>query len=556
MKYQLEMEHLLRQKDESQHEQRLNFFTNIAHEIQTPLTMIMGSVEHFQESKKTELAKNKENSYFLSIVHQHTVRLTYLVQQLMEFRKTEAGYLKSNDDYVDVSKMLQSLTELFVNEKVINQRKYNREIQEGVAGFIDKDKFEKILFNLLSNAFKHSGPKDSVHFKAGYEAESKILTIRISNSGCTLRNEDLERLFDRFFVGDPQQTQNFSTGIGLAFTKELVTLLNASISVSLEDSWIHFTLNMHLEPVGAEGKEEVVITSAPSIAFRSLIQQHEQPSAGEENKNSLINELHQKCGKSILVVEDKPELRYLLRNILKEHYIVFEAASGTEALMFLRKTSPDLIISDVMMPDMDGLQLCREVKNTPAIAQIPFIILSARGTVENKTEGYEVGADAYIPKPFHINYLLVRIRKLLDYQYKMQHLLKDQHISNQFMDADLAETDKKYLEILLKVIEKNLEDTELNSATIEKALSISKMQLYRRLKSLTGMTPAEFIKRIRLKHAAEMLIASQYTVSEIFYRTGFNNKSYFFREFKKIYHCPPNEYRQKQYEVNIPPLQP
>ena len=215
---------------------------------------------------------------------------------------------------------------------------------------------------------------------------------------------------------------------------------------------------------------------------------------------------------------------------------------------------PNLIISDVMMPDMNGLELCRTVKQTPALAQIPFVILSARGSEDNKAEGYELGADAYIPKPFQINYLLVRIRKLLDYQARMNSLIKDQHITNQFMDADIADTDKKFLEELLKVIELNLNEPELNSATLENALSISKMQLYRRLKSLTGMTPAEFIKRIRLKHAADMLIASQYNVSEIFYRTGFNNKSYFFREFKKIYHCAPNEYRQQQYEENIPAL--
>lgn len=556
MKYQLEMEHRLRQKDEIQHQQRLNFFTNIAHEIQTPLTMIMGSVEHFLESKKAELAKNKENSYFLSIVHQHTVRLTYLVQQLMEFRKTEAGHLSRNDEYVDISKMLQSLTELFADQKPNNRRRYCREIQEGVAGFIDKDKFEKILFNLLSNAFKHSGPDDSVLFKSNYDPESKTLTIKVSNSGCTLKSEELERLFDRFFTGEQPQNRKFSTGIGLAFTKELVTLLNADVSAASESDWIHFTLNVPLQPAASEGQEEVVITSAPSIAFKSLIQYHEQPSPDEENKNSLIDELHQKSRQSILIVEDKAELRYLLRNILKDHYIVYEACSGTEALVFLRKTLPDLIISDVMMPDMDGLQLCMEVKNTPAIAQIPFIILSARGSVENKTEGYQVGADAYIPKPFHINYLLVRIRKLLDYQDKMQHLIKDQHINTQFMDADLAETDKKFLETLLHVINDNLNEPELNAATIEEALCISKMQLYRRLKSLTGMTPAEFIKRVRLKNASEMLISSQYTVSEIFYRTGFNNKSYFFREFKKIYHCAPNEYRQKQYEANMPAVQP
>lgn len=554
MKYQLQMEHLLRQKDEEEHEQRLNFFTNIAHEIQTPLTMIMGSVEHFLRSKKSELLKNKEHNYLISIVHKHTARLTYLVQQLMEFRKAEAGYLKRNDDYVDISKMLDSLSELFVPASQKNSQKYVRTIDSGVAGFIDKDKFEKILFNLLSNAFKHSGSDETVVFKAEYNREDRLLEVSVSNSGCKLKQEYLEQIFNKFYVSNEQQTEKFSTGIGLAFTKELVTLIDADIKVSLKDDWIDFKVYVQLP--AAEGKEAKVITSAPSSLYLSLVQEYERPemvSAEEENKNSLIDDLRVEKA-SILLVEDEPELRYLIRNVLKDQYVVYEAGTGVEALTFLHKTIPSLIISDVMMPDMNGLELCRTVKQTPAMAQIPFVILSARGSEDNKAEGYELGANAYIPKPFQINYLLVRIRKLLDDQTRMESLIKDQHITNQFMDADIAETDKKFLEELLKVIEHNLNEPDLNAATLEDALAISKMQLYRRLKSLAGMTPAEFIKRIRLKHAADMLIASQFTVSEIFYRTGFNNKSYFFREFKKIYHCAPNEYRQQQYAENTSSL--
>ncbi|TDO20155.1 hybrid sensor histidine kinase/response regulator transcription factor [Pedobacter duraquae] len=554
MRYRLAMEHLMREKDENEHQQRINFFTNIAHEIQTPLTMIMGSVEHFLQSRKNELFRNKENNYFLSIVHQHTVRLTYLVQQLLEFRKAEAGYLKRNDDYVDLTKMLNGLAELFRPQSEKSVRPYNIRVQDGIAGFIDKDKFEKILYNLLSNAFKHSDITDEVTFEAIYTEKDHLLKIQVSNSGCTLDPQDLDHLFDRFFVTNEQKQKKFSTGIGLAFTKELVNLIGARINVTIEQNWIHFTLLIHLEAIAVAGKEDEVITSAPSYVYESLVKQFEQPSAEHENKNSLIDELHQRAEHSILLVEDEPELRYLIRNVLKEQYIIYEAGNGTEALAFLKKTIPDLIISDVMMPDMDGLQLCAEVKNTPATAQVPFIILSARGSVENKAEGYEVGADAYIPKPFHINYLHVRIRKLLDYKLKMEHLIKDQHISTQFMDADIEDTDKKFLESLLKVIENNLNEPELNAAMLEDALAISKMQLYRKLKSLAGMTPAEFIKRIRLKHAADMLLASQFTVSEIFYRTGFNNRSYFFREFKKIYQCAPNEYRQRQFEAYTPIL--
>ncbi|KAA8477951.1 two component regulator with propeller domain [Arcticibacter tournemirensis] len=554
MKYKLEMEYHLRQKDESIHQQRLNFFTNIAHEIQTPLTLITGSVEHFLVSRKNELLKNKENNYFLSLVYQHSVRLTYLVQQLLEFRKAEAGFLKRTDHYIDISKMLNSLTSLFITESRKLGKPYNREIQDGIAGFVDKDKLEKILFNLLSNAFKHSGPQDAVTFKASYSKKRNELCIRVVNAGCKLTDEDVKLLFNKFYTKDGSSYEKPSTGIGLSFAKELATLLKASISVELHAGTIEFILCLPVKTSSGEVDENEVATSAPSYLYESLLQHYEQPvllNSDEGNKISLIDELHQKTKHSILIVEDNLELRYLIHQVLKDQYIVYEAGNGEEALALLKKNMPDLIISDVMMPGMDGLELCREVKNTPATAQIPFIILSAKGTEENKEEGYEVGADAYIPKPFNINYLQVRVRKLIDYRSRMKELVKDQNISSQFMNTDIAEADKAFLESILKVIENNLDEPGLNANTIESALSISKMQLYRKLKSLAGMTPAEFIKRIRLKHAADMLRNSQYTVSEIIYRTGFNSKSYFFREFKKIYQCAPNDYRAKQFEANI-----
>ncbi|PRY55610.1 two component regulator with propeller domain [Arcticibacter pallidicorallinus] len=549
MRYKLEMENHLRLKDESIHQQRLNFFTNIAHEIQTPLTLIMGSIEHYIRTSESAIRKNKEG-YFLSLVHQHSIRLTYLVQQLLEFRKAEAGYLQVNEVYIDISKMLTSLSALFIPESEKSTKPYIRKIQDGIAGFVDKDKLEKILFNLLSNAFKHSGSGDRVYFDANYDTQLRKLRIAVSNTGCTLNHEEIKTLFQRFYA--KRTNDRPSTGIGLSFAAELASLLGSDILVDLQDERICFSISLPVASTSTSKMENEVATSEPSFLHKSLIKYQQQPpltSSEEENKSSVIDALHQKSRHSILIVEDDIELRYLVRQVLQEQYIVYEAGNGMEALHLLKRSYPSLIISDVTMPEMDGMELCREVKNTPATAQIPFIMLSARGTEENKNEGYEVGADAYIPKPFHIAYLLLRVRKLLEYHTRMQHLVKDQNISSQFMYADIEDADKVFLEAILEVIEKHLDDPELNATTIEKAIFISKMQLYRKLKALAGMTPAEFIKRIRLKHAADMLLTSQFTVSEIIYRTGFNSKSYFFREFKKIYLLAPNEYRAKQYET-------
>ncbi|QPH41358.1 hybrid sensor histidine kinase/response regulator transcription factor [Pedobacter endophyticus] len=555
MKFKLERESLFRQKDEENHRQRINFFTNIAHEIQTPLTLILGSVEHFMQ-KENSSGKPTGQSYFLSLIHQHTARLTYLVHQLLEFRKAEAGYLKRSDDYFDISKLLTSLSQLFVPASTKKEQTFTRHIEDGIAGFIDKDKFEKVLFNLLSNAFKHSGEREEVVFTATYDQHSQELEIVVSNSGCRLAESDLEDIFKEFQVGKSSDLNNFSTGIGLAFTKELVAIMDGELNASLKNDWISFSFKLKLQQA-IEGKKDEVVTSAPSSLFESILKPYEQEpiaSVEENNKVALIDDLKAVCTHSVLVVEDDLALRFLIKNILKDHYNVYEAENGVSALSFLKNNTPDIIISDVMMPDMDGLELCKHIKTVPATCHIPFIMLSAKGTEENKTEGYETGADAYIAKPFNVNYLQMRVRKLLDYRERMNHLIKDRNINNQFVDVDLEQGDKEFLNALVKAVEDNLAEPDLDAAKLEDALCISKMQLYRKLKSLAGMTPSEFIKRIRLKHAAVLLQNSKLNVSEIFYLTGFNNKSYFFREFKKIYHLAPNEYRQKQYQADESPL--
>lgn len=551
MKFKLEREYLFRQKDEEVHRQRINFFTNIAHEIQTPLTLILGSVEHFMQ-KRNMLDTPIDKNYFLSLVHQHTARLTYLVQQLLEFRRAEAGYLKRNDDYFDITKLLNSLTQLFIPAAEKNEQQFIRNIENGIAGFIDKDKFEKVLFNLLSNAFKHAGKNQTVVFNMFYEAKTETLEIVVANSGCKLSEKNLGNIFTEFHIGEENQFEKFSTGIGLAFTKELIAVMDGSINVSLKDGWISFNFKLKLKH-SIEGKQDEVIASAPSYLFESILKPYGDDileTTEQNNKNTLIDDLQKNNEASILIVEDDIALRFLIKNILKEHYHIYEADNGISALEFLKNNIPDIIISDVMMPDMDGLELCKHVKTAPATCHIPFIMLSAKGTEENKTEGYETGADAYIPKPFHINYLQMRVRKLLDYRNRMNHLIKDRNINNQFVDVDLEQGDKEFLNALVKAVEDNLAESDLDASKLEEALNISKMQLYRKLKTLAGMTPSEFIKRIRLKHAAVLLRNSKLTVSEIFYMTGFNNKSYFFRAFKKIYHLAPNDYRQKQHEAS------
>jgi signal transduction histidine kinase/ligand-binding sensor domain-containing protein/DNA-binding response OmpR family regulator len=551
MKHRFDIERMLRIKEEEVHQEQISFFTNITHELQTPLTLINGSVERFFYRNNHVVEQPKEN-YFLSIVHQQSSRLTYLVNQLLDFRKAEAGHLDNHYSYLNISALLSGIGELFVPLCDRKNLDYAIEVDSGIVGWMDKDKLEKIVFNLLSNAFKHSGNDQKIIFSVYEDHKDRSLQLEVKNSGCELTHQQLSKIFDQFFVVDSGQHEKYSNGIGLAFTRQLVNLLKGDISVVNIDNWITFRTKLSLSHEPAEGDMTIVnppLAHTPSYLLRSITastEDQEQLTPKENNKRALIAELEENEKKSILIVEDEPAIRFLLKDLLEESYIVFEAENGRHAIELLKIITPNLIISDIMMPDINGLELCNKVKNSPDTCHIPFILLSARGSMEQKTEGYDAGADAYIPKPFDTMHLLVRVRKLLEYRQRLHDMFKKDGSTVSLEEKNLADGDKEFLDKLVKLIDKHIEDTELDGTFLEPLLAMSKMQLYRKLKSLSNMTPGEFIKHIRLQRTVQLLQTTQLTVSEIFYRSGFNNQSYFFREFKKRFHCSPNEYRSQQ----------
>lgn len=547
MQYKLSMEHMLREKDEEIHQEQLNFFTNIAHELQTPLTLILGALERYLIKTKTDL--KSKNDYFLSIVNQQASRLNYLVYQLLEFRKAESGHLKNHYSYLNVSKLLSNITELFSQLNDQNKFDFSVKIEGNIELWIDKDKLEKIIFNLLSNAFKHTLPGKQITFSVKQLKGDNQLEIIVANSGNNLSEEELNSLFDRFFVVDDTQQSKISSGIGLAFTRELVSLLKGSIHVASENDWISFKVLLPLYYIPTEQEkleDNIEKLEVPSYLLTSMaIEQEkgEEKVITENNKQAVLTALDKQEKKSILIIEDEPSIRFLLKDILKDTYNIYEASNGKKALEIVRKVIPNLIVSDVMMPDMSGLEVCNIIKSTPETCHIPFVILSARGTMEQKTEGYEAGADAYIPKPFQTEHLLVRIRKLLEYQQRLHDLFNKEQSPIKIPDVGMKDGDKEFLEQIITLIEVHLDDENLDAVMLEEKLGMSKANFYRKLKALSNMTPGELIKNIRLQHAATLLENSDFSVSEIFYKTGFSNQSHFYREFKKKYNCSPAEYR-------------
>lgn len=542
------MEHMLHQKDEKLHQEQLNFFTNIAHELQTPLTLILGSLERYLYKGKQDEAK--QGNYFLSVVKQEASRLHYLVLQLLEFRKAESGFLKNHFSYLNISALLGNIAGLFEPLSEPKKLDFSCYIESEISLWIDKDKLEKIIFNLLSNAFKHTGNGQSIIFSVNKLVEKDLLEIVVANSGCTLTDEEMHRLFDRFFVADGSQQSKISSGVGLAFTRQLVTLLNGEVNAQCNNGWIAFKVHLPLRFI--PDKHEQVTepgdkVEKPSYIFQSIAAGRAeglQVTVADNNKKALIKSFEQEEKKMILVVEDEQRIRYLLKDILQEQYIVYEAATGNEALEVIKRITPDLIISDIMMPDFDGLQLCSMIKSTPESCHIPFVILSARGTLQQQTEGYELGADAYIPKPFQIEHLLIRVQNLLEYREKLHSFFNNSKQADLLGVNDINDSDKRFIEKAVGIIEDNLLE-DLDGAFLENALNLSKIQLYRKIKTLSNMSPTELIRHVRLQKSAVLLTTSDLTVSEIFYRTGFNNKTYFFREFKRVYNCSPNAYRGK-----------
>ncbi|MET7001394.1 hybrid sensor histidine kinase/response regulator transcription factor [Chitinophaga defluvii] len=545
IRHQLEMEKQLRLKDDLLHKEQLTFFTNITHELQTPLTLINSSVDRFLYKERQRTEVRSDSIHFISIVQQQASRLIYLVNQVLDFRKVAAGHLATSYSCFDISGLLSGIALLFEPLSIQENRHYLVAVEAGIEGYSDKDKLEKIVFNLLSNAFKHSGYAHEVSFSVQRQIAAQQLELKVTNSGCQLSDYQLQRIFDDYFVVNDKAGEQYSHGIGLTFTRQLIELLEGTITVSREDSWITFTVQVPLR----SGHQQAAETVKPSYLLQSITD-GSVGDAGlpvtEYNKRALIHTLETEDPVAVLIVDDEQGIRYLLRDILQEHYIVYEAENGRQALEILSANLPDLVISDVMMPELDGLALCRKLKDRPETCHIPVILLSAKGAVDEKTEGYDSGADAYIPKPFQTRYLLTRVRKLLEYRRQIRELLKQQDPGSAIFKEDIPDEDRVFLQSMMKVIIDHMEDIDLDAAFLEKQLAMSKIQLYRKLKSLANMTPAEFIRHIRMQKAVYYLEHSQMTVTEIAYKVGFNNHSYFFREFKKKYQCSPREYRTKQ----------
>jgi signal transduction histidine kinase/AraC-like DNA-binding protein/AmiR/NasT family two-component response regulator len=510
------------------------FFANISHEFRTPLTLIQGPIK-----KRLAEATDPGDIREFTVIHQNTNRLLKLVNQLLDLTKLESGALALKITETELITFLKPLVESFQSLAEVKMVNFNFEYQAlAIPISLDTEKVEKIINNLLSNAFKFTPAGGTVAVtvhsrKATDKFPEGFAEIQVTDTGIGIASEHLPKIFNRFYQVDNSQTREYEgTGIGLAITKEFAGLLHGEIDVKSElGSGTTFTLRL---PLG----HSVYGTTPIMDALENI-----EVTAEEQEETVFETSPGYNAKETILIIEDNLDLRYYIRDNMPERYLVIEAADGAQGLALAMEKIPDLIISDVMMPKRDGLEVCREIKSDERTSHIPVILLTAKTDMQDKLEGLNTGADDYIPKPFDITELIVRSRNLIDNRKKLREKfatkmeLKPKEITIQSLDD-------RFLQKVLSIAEEHINDSLFGVEQFSKEAGMSVAQLYRKLNALTGYTPNDFMRHMRLQRAADLFRQKAGHVADVAYQVGFNNLSYFAKCFKEKFGVSPSQFSQ------------
>jgi signal transduction histidine kinase/DNA-binding response OmpR family regulator/ligand-binding sensor domain-containing protein len=517
---------------------KLQFFTNIAHEFRTPLTLILGPVASLLQTNS-----NVSEQGQLKTIYSNSLRLQKLIDELIQFRRIESGKERLVIATVDLIPFTQEIVESF------KQHAADREMHlefypepDDLVAYVDYRKVEKILINLISNAIKYNskGGMISVTVKA---LEGKVF-FEIRDDGIGIAEENMAKIFESFYYNDAAANANGiekSTGIGLSLTKSLVQVHRGEIAVeSKVGKGSLFTVTIpilkeHYNDLSEESSMIISPTHLPEKVSLEFDTDHLLP-LHTKKENIPAPENH------ILVVDDHASIISLLDNMLSSKYVIHKASNGRKALEILEEETIDLVISDVIMPDMDGLTLCKQIKENIQSSHIPVILLTAKGEIENRIEGLQVGADSYIPKPFHPEHLFIRIEKLIERMELIRKKFKNfADLELTHLSAGIGEKDDDFFSKITECIKLHLSEPEFNADIMADDVGMSKTSLYKKVKTITGLTPHGLIKQYRLKKAADLLRNTDMSVSEVIYETGFNSRSYFYKSFNEMFHCHPKD---------------
>lgn len=529
LKHQKEQLEAISKQLEEATQAKLLFFTNISHEFKTPLSLILGPVE-------TLLAHNsltKEQQELLFLIKKNSNRLLHLISEVLEFRSYENGKLKMYFTKGNLKRFLIELNTFFSDR--IKQKKLKFQFIADEVPFeitFDKEKVEKIYFNLLSNALKYTPISGEIIVKLQKEDDKVCLSV--FNSDSYIPKDKQTEVFEHFYKINPDSE---GSGIGLALVQALVASHNGTISIeSVENVGTTFYIYLPIE------QQEV---TSKTLYDTNYIETHLDLLPSEPTLKILPDTTELSDKKPlILIVEDNPDMRRFIHYILSDDYNIIEAENGEEGFEVAKKYLPDVVVSDVLMPKVDGFDLCQLLKTNVSTNHIPVILLTAYAMDEQKQVGFESGADAYIAKPFNIKLLRTRVRKLIENRKKIRETFSH-FLLNEAQQETLGKVEQQFINDFTHYVEKAIANPELNVDEIAEALSLSRSNLYRKIKSLTDYSPNELIRTIRVKYAKQLLNSKAKSISEVAYEVGFSSPSYFAKCFKDFYNESPTEYLER-----------
>jgi len=515
-------------------------FSNISHELRSPLTLIMGPLEEILSDEPGKKPSRKT----IQMMQRSTKRLLNLVNQMLDLSKLDAGSLKQELVQEDVVKFLRVLIISFASIAENKLISFPYKLPDGkFITWFDPDKFEKIITNLLSNAFKFTTEGGEVKCEVKLpDQEKDFMELTVSDTGIGIPSSETKNVFDRFHqVKSSSFSGSGGAGIGLALTKELVELLHGEIDIrSKLGKGTTFVVRL---PVGKDHlwEEEFVLKKPDEISAIDYSIEHDIKDSEESTEDIYEGSKSEDEPPLVLIVEDHADIRLHLREKLEDSFRIMEANDGIVGLDKAIENIPDLILTDLMMPRMDGVEMCNKIKTDERTSHIPVIMLTAKAEEEDKLAGLEIGADAYIIKPFSIKEVKVRARKLIEQRNKLRDRFS-REITLEPKDSAVTSVDEKFLQNTITVIEEYLKDNKFDVRMLQDEVGMSRMQLFRKLKALTGQTPSEFIRSIRLRRAAKLFEQNYGNVAQVAYEVGFNNLSYFAKCFKELFKVAPSDY--------------
>ncbi len=497
---------------------KLQFFTNISHELRTPLTLIADPVDYIIRDSNL----NAQQRDMLQIVQRNVAVLTRLVSEILDFRKVQNGKMKLHLSDFDLIECMQQWIGLFTVSAQKKNINLQLEAPKTIPMRADHDKLERICYNLLTNAMKYTPNGGKITFAATVEGDK--VKIEVSDNGIGIAADEQAYIFNRFYQA---KNAGQGTGIGLALVKAFTDLHHGEATVeSKEGEGSRFTIVLPLSQAGELSTSKFQQPYSPVVEISST---EEVPNQARHIDDLVLPD--EAARPEVLIIDDNSDIRSYLRRALSSTYKVSEAVDGKSGLEMARRIVPDLVISDIMMPVMDGLEFCSQLKQDKAISHIPVILLTARSLDEQRAEGYKHGADAYIAKPFSLELLLSRIDNLIESRKKLSQMFSNTDENGVFEKLS-NETDKTFVTQLRKIIQENLGDSEFNVERIGDEIGLSRVQLYRKVKALTGHSPVEMLRKARLMRARHLLRTTEKSVSEVAYSVGFSTPSYFSKCYK------------------------